>query len=319
MTWTELRPLSNGSLSTTERPDTSSPTTVPTKPSPISRQGSSRPATRPLHPARRPGRMDPGLRLTPAPVRSAPRPASRVERQHRLPLQDEWVFESTVAELARVDPRPRSMVELGSGSSRALEIFMSSIGCVYSAVDAHSQAMADRIRAGANANRCHVTQLDDLSTFRDFQFDLSFSRASLGWMPDADRRQKALAEHLRVGWRSLVINFDWSTASGGEAYNEMRDAMTGVLEPMGFDPFYGAIQHAEVRSLARAGARVETHIIKAFGRRFHGVVLASAKGVLSSPASRHRDRADELVAAAQREMADGARFSLPAIVATHCF
>ncbi len=268
-------------------------------------------------------RIDPGMRNvhhhSDGTVAEAPRPLSRVARQGRLPLQDEWVFESTIAELAKIKPGPGTMVDLGAGPSRALEIFMSSTGCAYSAVDSHGQMVAARIRAGANPQRNHVAQMSDLSMFNDFHFDLAFSRATLGWIPDGGARRQALAEHIRVGWRSLILNFDWSTAAGGEAFNELRDAMAGVLEPMGFDPFYGAVQHAEVKAHARPGSKIQTTVIKSFSRRFRGVVLASAKGVLNSTGSRYVDTADDLILEAQREMEGGANFSLPAIVATQCY
>lgn len=312
MTWTEpTTPLGRGLANDPARSHARASVGVPAV---LERTGLRQTRARAI-----PNRMDPGLRLAPSPARRAPRPATKVERQQRLPLIDEWLFETTVTELAKVEPRPRTMIEINAGPSRALEIFMSSAGCTYSTVDSHSQAIGTRIRAGANARRNRVAAPHDLSLLRDYHFDVAFSRSAPAWQANPDLRAQMLSEQLRIGWRSLFINLDWSVVDGGPAWTRLAEYVTGALRTMGFDPYYGATQHAEIRSQARVASRVETTRTTSFSRRFRGIVLSSARGVLSDHPMRTRTDIEGLLGDARAEMDTGHGFTLPSIVATHCY
>ncbi|MHB1864799.1 MAG: class I SAM-dependent methyltransferase [Candidatus Saccharimonadales bacterium] len=154
----------------------------------------------------------------------------------------------SIKAIGSIQPGTR-FLDVGAGPNTFLLDYVRSAGGIYTALDKNPEFLKQQKVAGAKVVKADIRKLGLPSN----AFDIAHARFVIAHM-GADK-QKSIREIVRVvksKGRAIFIDYDWSTARGSKAFNEVKDFMIngGFL----FDADFGSILERTVRDSKVSGS-----------------------------------------------------------------
>lgn len=113
----------------------------------------------------------------------------------------------------------------------------------YTAFDRNESFLSVQLSAGAKVVNGDIRHLP----FDEDSFDITHTRFVLAHL--ANDRQSVVQQIMGItkhGGKAVFIDYDWTTAHGSEAFNNMRDLF---ISSMLFDAVYGSKIEADIRNI----------------------------------------------------------------------
>lgn len=135
-----------------------------------------------------------------------------------------------------------SFLDVGAGPNLELGEYVRRRKASYTAFDRNDEFLARQREAGSLAVQGDARHLP----FQADSFDITHTRFVLAHLGEASA--SAIAQIMvttKPSGRAIFIDYDWTSASGSEAFNEFRDLM---IDEMLFDAAFGAKLEQSVRS-----------------------------------------------------------------------